>query len=224
MSRKIRGFTLIEMMIALLIFAVVGLMCAKGISSISLMQEKQRQVMAETSKIQMIYMLLQRDLTQAINRPVRAHNTVIPGFIAGNAVRLNNEVFELTRMGSPNPNVQQLALSSLRRVGYFLDSHQVLIRASWRNINQIMDEQPTRKILARDVKKMQVNYIDVEGNAQVSWDSKYSVNLDSTGKDWQPIKNAPGLPVAVRVILTMRNNKQFDWLFLLPGGRRFVGL
>lgn len=221
MLKKQQGFTLIEMMVALLIFAVVALMCAQGIKSIALMQGKQRRMIEQLSKIQMIYAVLQRDFTQAINKPIRSSDGVIRGFLGGNSARLPSELFELTRMGVPNPDVNKLAISSLRRVGYFLDNH-VLSRASWRNINQAAQQQPARQILATDVKTIQVQYIDVQGKAQDNWSSQYPVNLTSIGPKWKPIINSKGLPVAVHVELMMQDNSKFSWWFLLPGGRRVV--
>ena len=70
-SHKIKGFTLVEVIIALAIFAVLSIIGYKGISS--LIQTKER-VQIEDAKWQELMVFFDRfefDIKQSINRPIR---------------------------------------------------------------------------------------------------------------------------------------------------------
>lgn len=211
---KIKGFTLIETMIALLIFATVAILCAQGIRSISMMQQRQREIINETSRVQMIYNVLQTDLMQSVNRPVRIQNDNIPGFIAGKFSRLNDELFELTSMGHRNPNVEQFNYSSLRRIGYFINKHS-LIRAVWKNVNQVGDEKPSRKILASDINSIDIHYFNSQAQLSSSWQSAMPSNR-SLSQGQANLEQS--LPVAMKINLTLLNGMHYEWFFKLPGG------
>lgn len=209
------GFSLVEVMIALLIFAIVTMMCAKGINSIMLIKQKQNTIMNNISEQQMIHVFLKKDLSQAVNRPVRINNTITPAFIGGTKATQPNELFELTRTGISNPNIQTKALSSLRRVGYFLKDN-TLIRKNWQNINKIQTSKPSQRVLSRKIKSIKIKFSNSQNQLSNNWRSIYPVNLNTIGKSWQLKKNPLGLPTAIQIKLMMQDNSQLTWWFLLP--------
>ena len=82
-KQKTLGFTLIEVIVALSIFAVLSIIGYKGISS--LIQTKER-VQIEDDKWQQLILFFDRfelDIKQSVNRPITTRdNTIEPAWLA----------------------------------------------------------------------------------------------------------------------------------------------
>ena len=125
--RSERGFTLLELLIAISIFAVVSAMAYSGLASV-LNTRKVVDERAETLlKVQKVFGILQREVSQIANRPIRDAfgdtQPAVKSSTLGAATYL-----EFTHGGYQNPLLQ--ARSSLRRVAYRLDEES-LVRLTW---------------------------------------------------------------------------------------------
>jgi general secretion pathway protein J len=146
-----RGFTLIEMLAAVAIFAVIG-MVAYGSLDLLLKQRDDLQRHSDRfSQLQSAMMIIEQDIQQAVNRPVRS------GYgEAQAAMELDSEsrenghlLLSLTRAGYPLPSPQQR--SGLYRVAYRVSDGD-LQRLVWPVLDQAQDTRPTVYVLLHDVR------------------------------------------------------------------------
>lgn len=126
-----RGFTLIEMLVALAIFALVSAVSFSGILVMVDNRERVTDHADRLAAIQTAFSLLERDLQQAVARPIRDPlGDPRPAMIAEDLADL-----EFTRSGRSNP--LGLRRSELERVAYRIDDDR-LVRLSW----GVLDQQP----------------------------------------------------------------------------------
>lgn len=183
-----RGFTLVEMLVALSIFAVIA---AMGVTLLRSSVDTQDAVQARLKTmggINRLRAVMANDLAQAVQRPTRgAAGEAVPAFagsstgfafVHGGAASLD---------GSPRPNVE--------RVGYALTGGE------WRRATQPMLDGTALSAgdrLVGDVTSVAVRYRDERGNWGDSWTSE------------------PGdrLPRAVEVRMTRTAREPLTMLFL----------
>lgn len=195
------GFTLLELLVALSIFALLAVMSYAGLSSVLRTERILADEMDRLSEIQRCVTFLSRDLQQTAERPVRdAFGDPQPA-IAGSSLLAapDTPVLELTRNGYPNP--LGVKRSTLQRVAYRIDGH-ALVRDTWRVLDRAQDSQPDRVALCRDINALRVRYLD--------HDQKWHDQWPPLASDYQ----GPALPLAVEVTLELD-----DWgdiIRLLP--------
>jgi general secretion pathway protein J len=157
--RKQKGFTLLEMVIAMAIFAVVMVIVMGGINLVLKSQEQVSTRAKRLAEVQMAVAVLARDLTQIVNRPVRDANgdlTAILKIDPNSTIRL-----ELTSGGNVNPNAQYQR-STLQRVGYGLEN-EALIRTTWPVLDRAINTPQLRRHLLSHVAALKVEYLNAKG-------------------------------------------------------------
>lgn len=194
-----RGFTLLELLVALAIFSVIAVMAYGGLETV-LNQQAQTEVNAEgLAALQKTYLVMQRDIEQAVPRPIRDEFGDEQGALVG------TDLFQLTRGGWNNPAGQPR--STLQRVGYALEERQ-LIRYAWMVLDRAQDSKPVRQPLADDIESMTVRYLDDAGNWQEQWPPL------QTGQN--PLPSTPDFPRAIEMTLEHARFGTLVWLFQLP--------
>ncbi len=198
--RRARGFTLIEILVAVVVLSIMAVAAYAGLDALIHVREGTQQQMRQFQRLQLAMVILTRDLEQAVARPIRrASGDIAPGMLGG-----NNNVPELafTRSGRPNP--LQKPRSSLERIAYGLDGDQ-LIRYSYPVLNQAIEHPPLRQVLLKHVTALQVSFMDQFGQVSANWPPlnaeahKYdridpvaiTVTLDT--KRWGKIKRIIGI-------------------------------
>ena len=190
-----KGFTLIEMLVALLIF---GMLAAAGVAVMRSTVDSQSAVRARVDRIgqfQRLRASLKADLGQAAPRRTRNENGVptAQGFGGGAP---DGPLLTLVRRGWENPD--HLARASLQYVEY----RKVEDRLE-RRVRTALDGAPLQapQILASGVEAAGVAFF-----AREQW---------RTGWD-----GAGDLPEAVRIDLTLAGVGPVSQLFLTPGSAR----
>lgn len=186
---KSRGFTLIEIIIALAIFAILGVLIAFGLRSVTQTQHQLSQHSQEWQKIAITNTLIRRDISQIV--PVDAtdeYGKNMPALLSG-----NDNSITLTRTGWQNSNAT-FARSDLIRVQYAVKNNQ-LYRISWRHIKPNADNKPTRQSLLSNVTTMQVLYFYHHGQFSHSWPISHGGNA-----------NTGALPEMAAIYLTLQND------------------
>jgi general secretion pathway protein J len=187
-----RGFTLLELLIALSIFGLLSIMAYGGLNSV-LTQRAQTDKAAEQLKaLQQTYLLMQRDIEQVMPRPVRDEY--------GQTLRalVDDGLLQLTRGGWSNP--LQLPRSSMQRVGYLLEDRQ-LYRYSWRVLDRAQDSEAVRQPLVENVEFFTLRYLD----GDLVW-----------SQGWPPAQSPDAFPKAVEVVIEHERFGPIKWLFQLP--------
>lgn len=129
-----QGFTLIEILIAMVILAVVGALMVTGLRGAINTQRGITQKATRLGDVQMAVAILERDLSQYIDRPIlMASGTRYPSFQVN---YVNGQLaLEFTHGGWVNPNNVQR--STLQRVRYALAGDK-LVRTVW----PVLDRAP----------------------------------------------------------------------------------
>jgi general secretion pathway protein J len=187
--RAIAGFTLLELVVAMALFAVVSLMTY---SSLRAMLDSRQQVEQQTTRlaaVQLTMARLGRDLGQAVDRSIRDEfGNRQPAFIfhsfMGNGL-------EFTTSGRRNAGDQRVG-SGLQRVAYRLDGGS-LLRSSWPGLDRDFAAKPFSQPLLDRVAGFEVRFLGDNGSWHDQWPP-----IDVTDSDL--------LPQAVEVWLELE-----DW-------------
>ena len=156
------GFTLIEILVALFIFAVVGLISAhllgRTVNAYEVLDDRGQRL----SQIHRAMLVVERDMLQFRNRPIRmAQGEPLPALMIGDEGALS-----MTRGGWRNP--LQRPRSELQRVGYRIQEEK-LVRAYWPVLDRRGDEEPISQTLLEGVEDLEFFAIDQNGQVHKFW-------------------------------------------------------
>jgi len=157
------GFTLLELLVAMVIFSLMSVMAYGALSNVITGNEVIATQEQRLKEIQRTMMFIERDMRQLVARPrTTGFNQFAKAFDYG----LDSDgLLEFTRAGNPNPVAQ--ARSSLQRIRYDLEEN-VLSRKSWSLVDHL-DLEPTSMNLLKDVKSFELRLLDQKNEWQVNW-------------------------------------------------------
>ncbi len=187
------GFTLLELLVALAIFALLSVMAYAGLSTVLNTNTILDSNMQRLTEIQQSVTLISRDIRQTINRAIRDTygDPKLPLIGAAPLDTLGTPKIELTRHGYANP--LGVKRSFLQRVAYQVEE-ETLYRHSWRVLDQAQDSEADKLAICNEVKSLELRYLDQED----AWHEQWPPN----DTDYQGIT----LPKAVEVSLELT-----DW-------------
>lgn len=163
---KQRGFTLVELLIAIAIFAVMSAMAYVGLNTVLDAKASVDKSLDRTKDMQLAVNFLQTDLNQITPRAIRdAFGDKQPA-LRGNPGSSDAAIL-FTRNGWRNP--LQESRSHLQRVAYRLDDEKKLHRLHWRVLDQAQDSTPVDNIILEDVERMEWRYQDSNEQWEDSW-------------------------------------------------------
>jgi len=160
-----KGFTLLELLIAMVIFSFMSIMAYGALANVFKSNEVITEQEVNLKKLQRSMMFIERDFRQLVMRSRRSgYDQSSPAVDAG----LDSEgVIEFTRAGNSNPT--GLVRSSLQRIRYHLEDKK-LSRLSWNLVDHIGAE-PVTMILLEDVESITFKFLDNKNNWQENWGS-----------------------------------------------------
>lgn len=150
-----RGFTLLEVLVAIAIFAFVGVMALSGYTQLQKQTEYQQMRLERIREVQRAVQILAQDLTQIEPRPIREPigDQHVPAVVAGESVEYK---VEFTRSGWMNS--AGLPRPTLQRVGYRLDQDG-LWRDYWRTLDRTQSSEPVRLRLLSGVRSVTFRFL-----------------------------------------------------------------
>lgn len=162
LSAAATGFTLLEMLVALAVFAVIGVMSAQLVRQIADIGATTRQRGDELVALQRALDIMRRDIEQLAHRPVRGEMGDVREAVAVN----HGGLLEFTRRGWRNP--AQARRPTLQRVAYRV-APEGLERVFWPMLDRAEDSEPVAQLLLADVSDVEVNGIDAGGEEHGYW-------------------------------------------------------
>ncbi len=198
-----RGFTLIEILVAMVIFAIMSVLAYRGLTTALQARERTEQENRKWRELAQFFGRLDSDFGAIESRPIRNTFGQPLDALVGTVDRLleTDAILSFTRAGLAG-NVG--ALSTPQRLGYRLRDNAVEL-VLWPVLDQAPRTVPEKYKLLESVSEFGVRYLDWNNQWRDSW----------------PINGAPPgvvLPRAVEVAVTLASGEKLSRLYALPEG------
>lgn len=189
-----RGYTLIEVVIALAIFAILGTLSAGLLSRALDIQSRISDNLTPISDLELVITRLTEDTHQIVNRKVRdSHMNLFSAFTGNTKQVAFTRGGYIPEKGTSNP-------SSLRRIALSCENHK-LIRSTWPVLDGIDLEHPHLQVLLDNLNDCHFSML-YDGQ----WDDKFRES------DIAPF------PAALRLHIETKAHGQSTFIFVIPGG------
>jgi len=159
-----RGFTLLELLIASIIFAIMAIMAYGGLANVMDNSKSSQIALKRLQQIQQSVSVLNRDFLQIMPRAVRdEYGNVQPALSAGSNI---DNLVEFTRGGRVNP--ANLLRSTLLRVAYRFEEEK-LVRLQWPQLDNAPGVEAKQTVLIDEVEGVTIRFLDQNGEWQEQW-------------------------------------------------------
>ena len=200
-SRK-NGFTLIEVLIAITIFAVMSAFAYRALSSILVARDRVAQENQKWRGVSTLFARMEADLANATARSIRNSSNLQEDAFVGKLTFGNDNEGQImfTRMGLPGANG---TLAAPQRLGYRIKQGSIE-ELVWPVLDQGPRTVPAVYPLLSGVSTFTLRYLDTNN----AWQSS-----------WPPLTTGPtpahNIPRAVEVALTLESGETITRLLLL---------
>ena len=193
------GYTLIEIMVALAVFAILSTITASAMYHAFNTRARVDVQANQLNTLQLALTLLSRDTEQVIERAVHGDEMrVFPPFVG------QPGYLEFTRGGLVNPNGIETR-STLKRVAY-LCKNKKLIRRSWESLDTPHRDKYQDKIILKKLDTCKFAYLASNHQILPEW-REYAM---------QQNQKKETLPLAIQLTLTIHSWGNMSLLFALP--------
>jgi general secretion pathway protein J len=190
-----QGFTLIEILIALFIFAIISMILVAALRSVIEAEAGTERNAERLRTVQMALLLISRDMEQSVARPVlNASGGEEVAFIGTPHDVTFTHIGFVTVPGT-------VAKSSLERTRYTWHDN-ALWRVSWQAVDSAPRTATHERLLLSNVEAVDFQYMDNQQHFYRSW--------PGSAQNKQP------LPKAVRMVLILSNWGRLSQLYVIP--------
>jgi general secretion pathway protein J len=159
-----RGFTLLELLIAISVFAIMAVMAYGGLSNVISNSEQSEKAMQRLQQVQLAILKISRDFNQLSKRNIRdEYGNSTNYLMTGQGL---DTIIEFSRGGRPNP--AELLRSHLQRVAYKLEDN-TLTRLDWKHLDRSQQSEPHETVLLDDVDSVELRYLDSDKQWHTEW-------------------------------------------------------
>jgi len=161
----VRGFTLLELLVALFVSAVMFTIGYAGLTQVAGNRAELVAAQRNLGELQRAVRVLGNDLSQIDPRPVRDElgRAVSPAIIAAPGTP---SPLAFTRGGRPLTSTW--TRSSLQRIEYLIENG-MLVRLSWQVLDKAQGTLASRRVLLRGVRSMKLRFLDAGGQWLDDW-------------------------------------------------------
>lgn len=167
-----RGFSLIELLVAVAVFALASALAWAGLSAVTDTRQHLAQEQQQFASVQRSVDFLARDLATAVDRPVRVGRGGSEPSLEGDRRRIT-----FTRMSVASE--LQTSASALDRVEWFLDN-KALVRGRYAVLDRPDDLSLSQRTMDDDVRDFVVRYLDASGVWHERWPPADQKKADAT--------------------------------------------
>lgn len=162
--RAQKGFTLLELLIASIIFAIMAIMAYGGLANVMDNSKSSERALKRLQQIQQSVSVINRDFSQLVPRTIRDEfGNIQPAFVAGSYI---GNLVEFTRGGRVNP--ADLLRSTLLRVAYQFDDEK-LVRLQWPRLDRAPGIEAKKTELLDGVEEVTLRFLDQENRWREQW-------------------------------------------------------
>jgi general secretion pathway protein J len=160
-----RGFTLLEVLVAVFIFAIVGMLAYGGYNQLAKQSDIVEAGAGRTRMIQAAVQRMSEDFEMLEPRPIREPlgEALEPALRADSRTET---LADLTRSGWSNP--AGISRSTLQRVTYRLQDNK-LQRAYWNALDRTLTDEPSGAVLIDKVRSVSFRFMDQNRTWHDQW-------------------------------------------------------
>ncbi len=182
---------MIEVIIAMMIFAIITTLTFQGLQTSMDVQQKVEEKAAVFKDMQLLVTLMHEDFSNLIRRSVRPSlgDDYLPSFAIGDITEQGREssydcVVQFTRAGLPQ-GVGALR-SGMVRVAYCFDDDSNLYRLLWPVLDRAQDSLPNESLLIEEVAEFAVELSEEDLEEWEEYECGDTARWTDTCRDWLP--------------------------------------
>jgi general secretion pathway protein J len=196
---KQKGYTLIEILIALAVFAILATLTSSSMYYAFNTRARVTEQADRLNALQLALILIERDTEQIVLREIRGKDMhIFPAFIG------QPQYVEFTRTGFANPNSNEKR-SILKRVAYLCQKDS-LVRRTWISLDAVNRVDYQDKVLFTKLTHCNFSYLNQNLQNLAEWRSQAV----------QPNQSAEPLPKAIQMNLTLSQTGNINYLLVIP--------
>ena len=198
--KKHQGFTLIEILVALMVFAILATITSSSLYYAFEIRTRVTKQAERLNTLQLTNSMMQQDIVQIIDRAPRGNEMrLFPAFIG------RTDYLEFTRAGYSNPQSMEKR-STLSRVAYVCTKDK-LYRRTWAALDTINRKNYQDKLLIENLNNCHFNYLDKSLHLLAEW-REASLGPGQTTQQ-------PPFPQAIQINLTLNDWGEMNQLFII---------
>lgn len=210
-KQKVSGFSLIEVLVAMTVMAVIGVSALSLFNTAGSATGKIKHEGKRLNNLQRAFMFISNDIQQIANRSVRDEfGDIKPSLSSDLQSSIPN--FSLVRLGRRNP--AELPRSNLEQVVYSLED-KILYRTSFMHADGMSDTAGLKRKLLEKIESMEISFLDGE-EWRDEWPSLVT-NQSNTNLPNNLANNASPsssmLPIAIKLTLEFSDYGKIERLY-----------
>lgn len=164
LSRRTRGFTLLEILIAVFILGIISAIMVRGLQIVITSKDNLTRISQRLNNLDMSTTFLGNDIRAMINRPIAdANGASEPAVILRDD---GQQTLEFSRGGVSNPLAERR--STIQRVAYQLAGGK-LVRLSWPVLDRVASTTPEKRVLLKNVESLHWQFVANDSRLYSSW-------------------------------------------------------
>ncbi len=204
-----RGFTLIEILIAMAIFTLIGLASTALLTTVIDSNELSEERFAKLQTLQRAMITIERDIQQAVPRAARVNGESRTVVMAGGEVDgSDDDGIGFVRQGWHNPQFM-LPRSTLQYVAYRLRDNK-LERLYSNYVDNVIGFEPKVRVLLSDIESFKVEFIPTASSA--------TSNDNDDELEWSESYQGEALPLAIAIEFESKDFGKIRREFTLTAG------
>lgn len=198
---KIKGFTLLEILIALTIFAIIATITSSSLYYAFSTRTRVNEQANRLNKLQLAISIMEQDTRQIVDRATRGNEMQLFPTLVGRP-----EYMEFTRDGLTNPNSKEKR-STLKRVALTCVDGK-LIRRTWKSLDPVDRNTYQDRVLIDQIEECYFSYLNHNLQSLSEWREQTFAGG----------RHAEILPTALQINITLNVWGKMNLLFIVPEG------